>query len=108
MSSRRAREQPAAEPEATRAQPAREEPPAATPSPSPSERAPDFLWAGRPVYRCRVCGDRFELMENLGGVLRHEAEIHAATPLTVRESPILGPRGETLMVEEVTVGTQEG
>lgn len=69
-------------------------------------REPDFLWGGRPVYRCRTCGDRFERLEDLPAVLQHEAEAHAAPAPIVRESPILGPGGETLMVEE-TVGKVE-
>lgn len=73
------------------------------PAAQTTERAPAFFWSGRPVYRCRVCGDGFERIENLAAVLQHEADVHAMPPPVVRESPILGPRGETLMVEEVTV-----
>lgn len=60
-----------------------------------NERAPDFYWSGQPVYRCRTCGDHYERVGNLAAVLNHEAQFHAPT---VCESPIVGPRGETLMV----------
>lgn len=59
-------------------------------------RAPDFLWNGRPVFRCsKGCGPRFERVDGLDQVLAHEAG-HA----TVRESPIVGPAGEAVIVTE--------
>ena len=57
-------------------------------------RAPDVHWAGRPVYRCQRCP--YERVENLAAVLRHEAEAHKPA---VRESQILGPAGETMLVQ---------
>ncbi len=65
--------------------------------PRAEEREPDFLWYGRPVYRCQVCGDKFERVENLESVLKHEAEEHGGA---VRPSPILGADGKPLLVEE--------
>ena len=58
------------------------------------DREPDFLWGGKPVYRCRLCP--YERMENLAAVLEHEA----GHQRTVRESKILGSDGEPLSVME--------
>ena len=60
-------------------------------------REPDYLWSGQPVYRCSVCGDRYERVDDLESVLEHEAEAH---PTFVRPSPILGTDGRALLVEE--------
>lgn len=60
-------------------------------------RRPDFYWAGRPVYRCRECGKRYERVENLAAVLEHETRDHG---VPARVSPILGPSGEQLVVVE--------
>ncbi len=65
--------------------------------PKADERAPDFLWSGRPVYRCRVCGDRYERVENLAAVLEHEAEQHGSA---IQPSRILGVDGKPLLVRE--------
>jgi hypothetical protein len=62
----------------------------------PAERQPDFHWAGRPVYRCRICG-RYERVENLAAVEEHEAAAHGPV---VRPSPILGEDGKPLLVVE--------
>ena len=62
-----------------------------------AERAPDFVWAGRPVFRCRWCGDRFERVEDVASVIRHEQEAHAQSGVP-RVSPILGPDGLPLVV----------
>jgi hypothetical protein len=63
-------------------------------------REPDFHWGGRPVYRCQLgCGDRFERVENLEAVLRHEEEAHASSR-SVRMSSILGADGQPLQVVE--------
>ena len=64
---------------------------------SEREREPDLLWSGRPVYRCQICGPRYERVENLASVLDHEREAHG---LTIRPSRILGTDGEPLLVEE--------
>lgn len=61
----------------------------------PSERQPDFFWAGLPVYRCRLCGDRYERVSNLAAVLDHEATQH---PTNARVSQVLGPGGQPLIV----------
>jgi hypothetical protein len=71
--------------------------PAPVAPPVVEERAPDFLWSGEPVYRCRVCGDRYERRGNLESVLKHEAEEHGPT---VRPSAILGTDGKPLTVLE--------
>lgn len=63
-------------------------------------REPDFLWAGRPVYRCRK-GCNYERVEGLEAVLRHEVEAHATPAPVERQSSILGPNGETVVVREV-------
>lgn len=60
-----------------------------------ARREPDFLWNNRPVFRCRVCGPRFERIDGLDQVLAHEAS-HA----TSRVSPIAGPNGEAVIVTE--------
>lgn len=60
---------------------------------SEAERKPDFLWAGRPVYRCRVCR-RYERIENLAAVLEHESSHFAK-----RESSIVGADGKPLIVD---------
>ncbi len=59
-------------------------------------RAPDFVWGGQPVYRCRVCG-RYERVGNLEAVERHEVEAHTKAP-EVRESRIVGTDGQPLLV----------
>ena len=63
-------------------------------------REPDFFWKKRPVFRCRVCGPRFERVVNLKAVLDHEAANHAPAPPRMRESPILGADGQPLVVKE--------
>ena len=63
-------------------------------------REPDFLWGGRPVFRCRVCGSGYERVENLAAVLEHERAAHPEPAPVVRQSPILGPDGEPLVVVE--------
>jgi hypothetical protein len=65
-----------------------------------SGREPDLHWKGRPVYRCRICGPRFERVGNLKAVLNHEAANHAPAPPRLRESPILGADGQPLVVKE--------
>lgn len=70
-------------------------------APTPGERAPHHTYYGRPVYRCRVCAQRYERVDNLAAVLRHEAEAHPEPPpppVLVRESPILGPDGKPVLV----------
>lgn len=43
------------------------------------KREPDFMWAGQPVYRCkRGCGEKFERIEDLAAVIRHEETMHPA------------------------------
>lgn len=72
-----------------------------TTAPAPGERAPHHMYYGRPVYRCRVCAQRYERVDNLAAVLRHEAEAHPEPPpppVLVRESPILGPDGKPVLV----------
>ncbi len=68
-----------------------------------SVRLADSVWKGRPVYRCRVCGPRYERVSSLSAVLEHEAEAHPqpekSAPV-VRESRILGPDGMPLKVME--------
>ena len=59
----------------------------------PGERAPAFMWSGKPVYRCRHC--RYERVADLAAVLAHEADAHAPV---VTESRILGADGEPLQV----------
>lgn len=59
-------------------------------------RAPDFHWYGRPVFRCRFCGEKYERVENLDSVLKHEEELHGV----IRMSPILGADGKPLTVSE--------
>jgi hypothetical protein len=63
---------------------------------SDAERAPDFLWSGRPVYRCRLCP--YERVENLAAVLQHEGEHHQ--PPAARTSSILGQDGAPLKVTD--------
>jgi hypothetical protein len=70
---------------------------ASTQAPKAEEREPDFCWYGRPVYRCRECGDKYERVENLESVLRHEEEVHGGA---VRQSSILGADGKPLTVLE--------
>lgn len=65
-----------------------------------AERAPDFLWYGRPVFRCRFCGRRYERVENLEAVLEHERDAHAQETRELRESHILGTDGNPLLVAE--------
>ena len=60
-------------------------------------RPPAYVWGGRPVWRCRFCGERYSRVEDLDAVLRHEAEAHQET---VRQSEILGPDGQPFHVEE--------
>jgi hypothetical protein len=67
--------------------------------PAAGERAPDFLWNGRPVYRCRIC-QRYERIENLAAVERHEVEAHTKAP-EVRESRIVGLDGQPLQIAGV-------
>lgn len=64
------------------------------------EREPAFHWNGRPVYRCAVCGDRYERVGNLAAVLEHEAKEHAPRAPILRASRILGADGEPLMVTD--------
>ena len=64
-------------------------------------RAPTFYWGGRPVYRCTK-GCNYERMENLQAVLDHEVQAHPAPVPVVRESQILGPQGQTILVEETS------
>ena len=59
-----------------------------------SEREPDFVWGGRPVYRCRHC--RYERVDNLEAVLEHERAHESET----RPSAIVGPSGEALLIEK--------
>jgi len=59
-------------------------------------RVPDFLWNGRPVYRCRLCP--YERVENLAAVLQHEGEHHQ--PPATRTSSILGLDGAPLKVTD--------
>ena len=58
-------------------------------------RTPDFFWGGMPVYRCRYCA--FERIDKLASVLHHEAEAH---PPVTRVSPIVGPDGQQIVVQE--------
>ena len=58
-------------------------------------REPDYLWMGKPVYRCRRC-TRYERVGNLAAVLEHETS-HAPE---ARESAIVGPNGESLVIVE--------
>ena len=71
--------------------------PAPVATTSDEGRAPDFLWSGRPVYRCQVCGEKYERLENLDAVLRHEEEAHGAG---IRVSAILGADGNPLTILE--------
>jgi hypothetical protein len=64
------------------------------------QREADSVWNGMPVFRCRICGPRFERVNNLPAVLEHEAEKHAMPAPTVRESSILGPDGQPMLVQE--------
>lgn len=50
-----------------------------TPPASGETRSPDFHWKGRPVFRCTREGCRYERVENLEAVLRHEQD-HQLTP----------------------------
>ena len=59
------------------------------------DRGPDYLWMGKPVYRCRRC-TRYERVGNLAAVLEHETS-HAPE---ARESAIVGPNGESLVIVE--------
>jgi hypothetical protein len=58
-------------------------------------REPDFHWGGRPVFVCPHCP--YERVENLDAVLRHEAEAHRPV---IRESQLVGPGGEPLLMAE--------
>lgn len=70
--------------------------PPADPAPAaPAERGPDFIWAGQPVYRCRLCRDQYERVDNLAAVLDHEVTQH---PTNARVSHVLGPGGQPLIV----------
>jgi hypothetical protein len=60
-----------------------------------SERAPDFYWDGRAVYRCGKCP--YERVENLAAILEHEADVHG---IVVRETTIIGLDDKPLLVEE--------
>lgn len=57
------------------------------------ERKPDFLWSGRPVFRCKHEGCTYERLENLADVLEHEKGHQPPA----RESRILGADGEPLL-----------
>lgn len=62
-------------------------------SPAPTgERAPDFYWSGKPVFRCRECP--YERVENLEAILEHEQGHQAPA----RTSAILGSDGAPLQV----------
>lgn len=67
-----------------------------------AKREPAFQWGGLPVYRCAHYGPscRFERLNDLAAVERHEAEKHAPPAAVVRESPIVGPSGERVLVAE--------
>ncbi len=70
-------------------------------TPQAEPREPHHWYYGRPVYRCRVCAQRYERVDNLAAVLQHEAEAHpepSPPPVLVRESPILGPDGNPVLV----------
>ena len=66
--------------------------------PQAEPRAPHHMYYGRPVYRCRVCAQRYERVDNLTAVLEHEATAHPEPPVLVRESPVLGPDGKPVLV----------
>lgn len=74
--------------------PAPPPPPPVTPPP-PGPRQPDLVWAGQPVYRCRLCGEQYERVANLAAVLDHERTQH---PTNARVSQVLGPGGQPLIV----------
>ena len=57
-----------------------------------TELQPAFMWAGRPVYRCRHC--QYERVENAAAVLQHEQGHQPPA----RPSEILGPDGQPLQV----------
>lgn len=63
--------------------------------PGPEQRKPDFFWSGLPVFRCRLCRDQYERVNNLAAVLDHEATQH---PTNARVSSVLGPGGQPLIV----------
>ena len=60
------------------------------PEQSTTELRPAFMWAGRPVYRCRHC--QYERIENAAAVLQHEQGHQPPT----RTSAIVGPDGQPL------------
>jgi hypothetical protein len=63
---------------------------------TPPARQPDFVWGGRPVYRCHQgCGDRFERIDDLAAVEDHERTFHP-TNTSARPSLILGADGRPL------------
>jgi len=54
----------------------------------PKGRQADFLWGGRPVYRCRVCP--YERVEGLAAVVDHETVIHGLARLVEADvAPVL-------------------
>ena len=61
-----------------------------------SEREPDARWNGLPVYRCRIC-KRYERVNHLADVLEHERAAHG---IPLRQSQVLGPDGEPVLLEE--------
>lgn len=70
-------------------------------------RPPSYYWSGFPVFRCsKGKGCRFESVNNLDAVLDHETDQHPDPAPVVRESPILGPSGEALVVVETV--SEEG
>jgi hypothetical protein len=62
---------------------------------APKQRQPDFLWSGLPVFRCRLCGDQYERVNDLASVEDHERTQH---PTNARVSQVLGPGGKPLIV----------
>lgn len=58
------------------------------------DREPSHFYYGKPVWRCGYCGHRFERVDDLRAVQRHEQEEHApAQPEPRVSSSILGPDG---------------
>jgi hypothetical protein len=65
-------------------------------APEPTERQPDFIWSGQPVYECHLgCRDRFQRIGDLPAVLEHEKTAH---PTNLRVTEVLGPDGRPLIV----------